>query len=322
MIRLEGLVAFVTVAEAGSISEAARRLGVPKSVISERLAELERELGARLAQRTTRRMSLTEDGLAFLPRARRILREAQEGRDELTERRGELSGPLRLSAPVAFGCLHLAPALIAFLKQHPKITLSLDFDDRFVDIAAGGYDGVIRHGPLGDSQLVAHRLAPSRRVLVASPNYLAAHGEPRSLAELADHRAILFAHRETDWRFDAPTEVRVVRPAVGLRANNGMFMRDAALAGLGVALVAAFIVSDELRSGALRELDVGHQPEGAQLFLAHPKALKTSAKIRALTKHLREAFGDPPYWDRARNLLPAPNDAASSARRDGPRSPL
>jgi DNA-binding transcriptional LysR family regulator len=297
MIRLEGLVAFVAVAEAGSISEAARRLGVPKSVVSERLAELERELGARLAQRTTRRMSLTEDGVAFLPRARRILREAQEGRDELTERRGELTGPLRLSAPVSFGCLHLAPALIAFLKQHPSIVLSLDVDDRFVDVAASGYDAVIRHGPVEDSRLIAHRLAPSRRVLVASPGYLAAHGEPSSLADLAEHRAILFAHRETDWRFDGPTGVQVVRPPVGLRANNGMFMRDAALAGLGVALVAAFIVPDELRSGALRELDVGLQPEGAQLFIAYSGERTASAKLRALTKHLREAFGDPPYWD-------------------------
>jgi DNA-binding transcriptional LysR family regulator len=166
MMELEGLAVFSAVAEAGSISEAARRLDLPKSVVSERLADLERELGARLVQRTTHKMSLTEDGHAFLSRARRILQEAQNGRDELI-------GPLRLSAPVSFGCLHLAPALIAFLKQHPRIALSLELDDRFVDIAAVGYDAVIRHGPVGDSRLVAHRLAPSRRVLVASPAYLA-----------------------------------------------------------------------------------------------------------------------------------------------------
>jgi DNA-binding transcriptional LysR family regulator len=297
MMKLEGLLAFVSVAEAGSISAAARRLGAPKSVISERLAELERELGARLAQRTTRRMSLTEDGYAFLPRAERILREAREGRDELAERRGELTGPLRLSAPVSFGCLHLAPAITSFLTKHPQIALSLDLDDRFVDIAADGYDAVIRHGPVSDSRLVAHQLAPSRRLLVASPDYLARRGEPRSLAELAEHKAILFAHRETDWRFESPTGVRVVRPAAGLRVNNGLFMRDAALAGLGVALLAGFIVPDELRSGALRELHVGFQPEGAQLFIAYPQDRITSAKIRALTRHLRATFGDPPYWD-------------------------
>ena len=234
-MKLEGLLAFTVIAEAGSISEAARRLGLPKSVVSERLAELERALGARLAQRTTRRMSLTEDGFTFLPRARRILQEAHDGRDELAERRGELTGPLRLSAPVSFGYLHLAPALIEFLKQHPNIALSLDLDDRFVDIAAGGYDAVIRHGPVAQGRLIAHRLAPSRRVLIASPAYLAEQGEPGSLAELERHRAILYAHRETDWRFESPSGARVVRPAASLRVNNGMFMRDAALAGLGIA---------------------------------------------------------------------------------------
>src|SRR4051794_10209441 len=131
MMKLEGLLAFVSVAEAGSISEAARRLGASKSVVSERLAGVERGLGAPLAQRTTRRMSLTEDGHAFLPRAQRILREARDGREELAERRGELAGPLRLSAPVSFGCLHLAPAITTFLTRHPKIALSLDLDDRF-----------------------------------------------------------------------------------------------------------------------------------------------------------------------------------------------
>jgi DNA-binding transcriptional LysR family regulator len=135
MMKLQVLTA---VADAGSISEAARRLGVPKSVVSERLGELERELGGRLAQRTTRKMSLTEDGRAFLPRARRILQEAQDGRDEFAERRGELTGPLKLSAPISFGCLHLAPALIAFMKQYPGIAVFLELDDRFVDVAADG----------------------------------------------------------------------------------------------------------------------------------------------------------------------------------------
>src|SRR4051794_38688716 len=121
-------------------------------------------------------MSLTEDGLAFLPRARRILQEAHDGRDEFAERRGKLMGPLRLSAPISFGCLHLAPALIAFMKQHSRVAVSLELDDRFVDITASGFDAVIRHGPVGDGCLVAHRLASGGRVLIAFPAYLAAHG--------------------------------------------------------------------------------------------------------------------------------------------------
>jgi DNA-binding transcriptional LysR family regulator len=304
MMKLEGLAAFTAVADAGSISEAARRLGLPKSVISERLVELERTLGGRLAQRTTRKLSLTEDGLAFLPRARRILQEAQDGRDEFAERRGELSGPLRLSAPISFGCLHLAPTLIGFMKQHPRIAVSLELDDRFVDIAAGGFDAVIRHGPVGDGRLVTHRLAPGGRVLIASAAYLTAHGEPRSLEALEGHRAILYSHRETDWRFQAADGVRVVRPIAGLRVNNGMFIRDAALAGLGIALVPAFIVPEELRSGAVKALNVGYEPEGADLNIAYPRDRTSSAKLLALTRHLRLAFGSPPYWEIARGHEP------------------
>jgi DNA-binding transcriptional LysR family regulator len=297
MIRIEGLAAFSAVAEAGSISAASRRLGLSKSVVSERLADLERAVGARLVQRTTRRLSLTEDGQAFLARARRILGEVQEGLDEMSERRGELTGPLRLSGPVSFGTLHLGPALYPFLRQHPGISLSLDLDDRFVDIAADGYDAVIRHGPIGDGRLVAHRLAPSRRMLVASPDYLARHGAPRSLDDLKSHKAILFSHREADWRFDSPEGARVVRPASCLRVNNGLILRDAAVAGLGVALVATFLVHEQLAAGALRVLDVGLEPEGAEISIAYPKQRAAPAKVQALTEHLRQAFGDPPYWE-------------------------
>jgi DNA-binding transcriptional LysR family regulator len=305
MMKLEGLVAFTAVADAGSISEAARRLGVPKSVLSERLSELERELGGTLAQRTTRKITLTEGGHEFLPRARRILQEAQDGRDELAERRGELAGSLRLSAPVSFGCLHLAAALISFMKQHPRITVSLELDDRFVDIMTGGFDAVIRHGPVGDGRLVAHRLAPGGRVLIASPAYLATHGEPRSLEALEGHRAILYSHRETDWRFHAAAGVRVVRPIVGLRANNGMFIRDAALAGLGIALVPSFIVPEELRSGVLKALNVGCEPEGADINIAYPRDRSSSAKLLALMRHLRSAFSSPPHWELALGEEPA-----------------
>ena len=179
MLKLDGIAAFVQVAEAGSISEAARRLRLAKSVVSERLVELERSLGAVLLHRTTRRLSLTEDGSAFLAHATRITREVEEAAAEIAERRGSLTGPLRLSAPVTFGRMHLGPALYPFLAANPGIALALDLDDRRVDVAAEGYDAVIRHGPIEDSRLVAMRLASSRRCLVASPNYLARHGTPR-----------------------------------------------------------------------------------------------------------------------------------------------
>jgi DNA-binding transcriptional LysR family regulator len=183
------------------------------------------------------------------------------------------------------------------MKQHPRIAVSLELDDRFVDIVSGGFDAVIRHGPVGDGRLVAHRLAPGGRLLIASPAYLTTHGEPRSLEGLEAHRAILYSHRETDWRFQAAGGVRVVRPTAGLRVNNGIFIRDAALAGLGIALVPSFIVSQELRSGALKALNIGYQPEAADLNIAYPRDRISSAKLLALMHHLRSAFGSPPYWE-------------------------
>jgi len=286
----------VAVAETGSISAGAKRLGVPKSVVSERLSELERELGARFLQRSTRKMSLTEDGVAFLERARRILREANDARAELAERRGTLIGPLRLSAPVSFGHLHVGPALYPFLAEHPGIELTLDLDDNYVDVAADGYDAVIRHGPIEDSRLIVKRLASSRRVLVAAPKYLAQHGAPRSLADLEQRTGIVYTNRESDWRFAAPDGWTVVRPVRCLRVNNCLLIRGAALAGLGVTLVPRFLVHAELASGALREIDVDAEPEGGEIFVAYPADRGTSAKVRALTECLRRAF-DPPYWD-------------------------
>lgn len=297
MMKLDGVAAFVAVADAGSIVEASRSLGLSKSVVSERLAELERSLGARLLQRTTRKMSLTEDGAAFLERGRRIIREVAEGAAEMAERRGELVGPLRISGPVSFGVLHLGPAIYPFLKANPRIELTLDLNDRFVDVAADGYDGVVRHGPIRDNRLVAKRLAPSRRVLVASPEYLAAFGEPRCLADLEGHRAVLYANREADWRFVGPEGDAIVRPLAGLRVNNGLIMRDAALAGMGITLLASFVIDAELARGALRVIDVGAEPEGAEIYLAYPRERSPSAKVLALVESLRRAFGEPPYWD-------------------------
>ncbi len=299
MIRLNGIATFVQVAEAGSISEAARRLRLSKSVVSERLGELERSLGTVLLHRTTRRLSLTEDGIAFLERAARIAREVEDAAAEIAERRGSLAGPLRLSAPVTFGRMHLGPALYPFLAAHPGITLALDLDDRRVDVAAEGYDAVIRHGPVEDSRLVALRLASSRRSLVASPGYLARRGRPGSLAELEAHDGIFYSNRGVaDWRLAGPAGAVLVRARAALRVNNGDVMRDAAIAGLGIALLPSFIAGEALRAGTLHSIDVGAAAEPEFIFLAHAEGRRSSAKLRALASHLRSAFGDPPSWDR------------------------
>jgi DNA-binding transcriptional LysR family regulator len=298
MLKLDGISSFVAIAESGSISEAARRLHLSKSVVSERLAELERALGMSLLHRTTRKLSLTEDGAAFLERAARIMREVEEAATEMAERRGTLSGPLRISAPVTFGRMHLGPALYPFLAEHPKLTLTLDLDDRRVDAASDSYDAVVRHGALEDSRLVAWQLAPSQRLLVASPDYLARHGAPATPAELEGHRGIFYTNRGVaDWRFPDPRGALIVRAAVALRVNNGDVMKDAAVAGLGIALLPTFIAGSAIQSGALRVIDVGVQAAAESIYVAHPDGRRASAKLRGFVQCLREAFGDPPYWD-------------------------
>jgi DNA-binding transcriptional LysR family regulator len=293
MLKLESVAAFVSIVEAGSIAGAARRLGISKSVVSERLTELERVLGTRFIQRTTRKLSLTQDGNAFYGRARQILRDVDDAAAEVAKRRGTLIGPLRISAPVSFGHLHLGPALFDLLAKYPGVELTLELDDRFVDVLAEGYDAVVRHGPVDDK-----RLATSRRVLVASPDYLKHHGKPTSLQELQGHRGIIYTNRgASDWRFRAGRKFVTVTPPMALRVNNGLLMRDAAIAGLGVALLATFFLEDPLKNQTLKVIDVGAEPEGATVFVAYPDDLRSSEKIRTLTTWLRKAFGDPPYWE-------------------------
>jgi len=298
MLRIEGIAAFVAVAEAGSISEAARRLRLSKSVVSERLAEMEKTLGATLLHRTTRKLTLTEDGVAFLERASRIVHEVREAAADLAKRRGTLAGPLRIAAPVTFGRMHLGPALYPFLADHPDIELTLDLDDRRVDASSDGYDAIVRHGLIADSRLVAWKLAPSRRLLVASPDYLTRNGTPASLADLGDHRGIFYTNRGVaDWRFQGQDGAVVIRGKLALGINNGDVCRDAAIAGLGIALLPAFVAGPAVNSGLLVEIDVGSRPEAEFIFMAHPEGRNPSAKLRAIADHLKKTFGDPPYWD-------------------------
>jgi DNA-binding transcriptional LysR family regulator len=298
MMKLDGITTFVAVAKAGSISEAAHRLGLSKSVVSERLTDLERNLGANLVHRSTRKLTLTEDGVSFLERACRIARDVEEAAAELAERRGALVGTLRISAPVTFGRLHLGPAIYPFLAKHPGIELTLNLDDRRADATADGYDAVVRHGPIEDSRLMAWRLAPSRRFLVASPDYLARLGVPNSIADLDGHRGIFYTNRGVaDWGFPGPDGATLVRGRTALRVNNGDMMLDAAVAGIGIALLPTFIAGGAIAAGQLRIVNVGVQPDAESIYVAHPDGRRSSAKLRAFADCLRDAFGDPPYWE-------------------------
>jgi DNA-binding transcriptional LysR family regulator len=302
MLKFESIAAFASIAEAGSITGAARRLAVSKSVVSERLTELERLLGAKLVRRTTRRLLLTDDGNIFYERAKRILRDIDHAASELAERRGTLTGALRISAPVSFGSLHLGPGLFGFLAKNPGIELTLELDDRFVDILGEGYDAIVRHGPIDDNRIIVKRLSASRRLLVASADYLKRCGKPASLRELARHRGIIYGNRgSADWRFRVGRKFAIARPEVALRVNNGLLMRDAAVAGLGIALLPTFLLEIPLKKRTLKVLDIGAEAEGATIYIAYPEHLRSSGKIRALTAWLQKSFGDPAYWDAASN---------------------
>jgi len=298
MLKLESIAAFCAVAEADSITGAARRLALSKSVVSERLTELERVLGTTLVRRTTRSLSLTDDGKTFYERGKQILRSVENAASELTERRGTLTGPLRISAPVSFGTLHLGQALFGFIARNPGIELTLELEDRFVDIQGEGYDAIVRHGPVDDDRIIVKRLAASRRVLVASADYLNRFGNPTSLQELGQHRGIIYGNRgAADWRFRVGRKWVIARPQVALRVNNGLLMRDAAIAGLGIALLATFLLETPPKKQTLKILDIGAEAEGATLYIAYPEHLRSSGKIRALTAWLRQSIGEPAPWN-------------------------
>ena len=301
MLNLDSVAAFVAIATTSSFSAAARQLSLAKSVVSERLKDLERSLGTTLVQRTTRRVSLTADGTTFYERAKRILREAELATAELAERRDIVAGPLRISAPVSFGYLHLGTALFGFLARHPGIELTLDLEDRFVDLFNDGYDAVVRHGPVRGKRVIVKPMAKSPRLLVASAAYLKRWGKPTSLEDLKQHRGILYSYRGgADWRFRVGSRFTTVQPHTVLRVNNGLLMRDAAFQGLGIALLPTFLLGAARRERKLQVIDVGAEAEGATLYIGYPEHLRTSAKIRALTAWLQAAFGNPPYWERSR----------------------
>ena len=296
-MTLDGLVAFIAVANTGSFSEAARQLRLSKSTVSERLTELERALGASLLQRNSRQLALTADGTAFLDRAKRIVAEADRAAEELARRRGEIAGPLRISAPRGFGDTHLGPALYSFMERFPEVTITAELDDRVGD-AAGGYDAIIRIAPGEMPKMPTETLTVSRRTLVAAPAYLAHFGRPQTIEDLARHKAIHYMDRNPDdWNFKTGNESIVARVAPRLRVTSCLAMRDAAIAGLGIASLPTFHSHEALRSGALEIIDIGADPDLTPISIAYQNGAPPSARLTALIDHLKRAFGDPPYWD-------------------------
>lgn len=292
--------AFVRVADSRSFSEAARRLGLSKSVISRQVSALEAQLGARLFHRTTRSLSLTEIGQAYYERCARILAEIEEANLSVSSLQAEPRGKLRVNAPMSFGVLHLAPLLPGFLVRYPQIDIDMVMNDRFVSLVDEGFDVAVRIGKLEDSSLIARYLAPARRVVCASPAYLERHGTPLTPDDLAGHCCLTYSNPTThdEWSFQTGDGQRSTVEVHGrLRVNNGDTLREAALAGVGIATLPSFIVGRDLQAGSLVPLLSDHLTQDLAIHAVYPHNRHLSPKVRAFVDFLVEQIGTRPYWD-------------------------
>ena len=297
MDRLAGMEVFAAVVESGSFTEAADRLGLSKAAVSKQVSRLEERLGARLLNRTTRRLGLTEVGSAFYESCVRIVAEAEEAERAVSHLHAVPRGTLRVDAPVNFGMKYLAPLLPAFMQANPELRVDLTFTDRFVDLVEEGYDVAIRIADLPDSSLIARKLAQAGAVVCAAPDYWRKHGIPAHPSELTRHNCFGYSYLATrsEWRFRGPDGPVSVKISGTLTANNGDVLRQAAVAGLGVVLLPVFIGCDDLRAGRLQPVLQDFEPAARGIYAVYPHSRHVSAKVRAWVDYLVRAF-DPPPW--------------------------
>ena len=301
---LSDMSVFAAVVETGGFTAAGRTLGLSKSAVSKQVARLEQRLGSRLLQRTTRRLSLTEAGAVFYEGCQRVLAEAEAAESAVTHLAGAVRGVLRINAPMSFGITHLAPMVAAFMERFPELEVELALNDRTVDLVEEGYDVGVRIGKLADSSLVARRLAPIRRAVCASPDYLAKHGSPTRPEELQGHRCLIYSYLDSprNWRF-RPTDpdqgrARRVSVAGPLESNNGSVLAEAAAAGQGIICIPVFIVCDELSDGRLVEiLPDWIEEHDLTLYAVYPERRHLAPKVRAFIDFLAERIGDTPPWE-------------------------
>ncbi|NVN84550.1 MAG: LysR family transcriptional regulator [Rhodopseudomonas sp.] len=300
--RLMGLEVFAKVAASGSLSSAARAMGMSQTMVTKHVAALEARLGVKLFHRTTRRLSITEAGRNYLESSERILAEIETADAAVAADRLEARGLLRLNAPVSFGARQIAPLLPEFAARHPLVGVELGLNDRLVDLADEGWDLAIRIGSLSNSSLIARRIAPCRTIVCAAPSYLEARGVPRKVADLTDHNCLGYTlsqrARFDRWVFGARGDVSV-QVSGNLRANNGDALRAAAVAGQGLIYQPTFIVADDLRSGSLVALPLD-QPTAALdgVYAVYLPDRHPAAKLRAFIDFFATRFLPEPPWDR------------------------
>jgi DNA-binding transcriptional LysR family regulator len=294
------LTVFASVVKHSSYAKAAEELKLSPSGVSRIVTRLEERLGARLLQRTTRKLSLTEAGALFHARCAQILVDLVDAEAEVHKTALHPRGTLRLSASVVFGRRYLAPLLTQLTARFPELSFDLQLTNRFVDLVEEGIDLAIRIGALADSRLIARRLCTNRRILVASPNYLKARGTPKQPSDLAGHECVIFSgwSRATEWKLIGPDGPLTVEVAGRIASNNVDMVTDAAKAGLGITVGPTLSVSSALLSGELVQVLPGYTFEPTAVFAVYPSARQLSTKVRAVVDFLAETLPDPPRWDR------------------------
>jgi len=302
MDRIGDLNLFLRVLDLGSISAAARSLDVSVAVASQRLKRLEQSLGVRLFHRTTRKLRLTAEGEALVEQGRPLIEDLDALTGGLQEAAGHVAGTLRVSLPASFGRQYVSPLVPEFLAQHPRLKVHLDLSDQMRDIASEGFDLAVRIGELRDSNLVARRLAPNRRVLCASPDYLRRRGMPAKPEQLSTHDCLVMVSGKSAsnvWRLRAENGNEVsVRVRGRLESNLGEVIRDAALAGMGIALHSTWHVCEDLRAGRLQLVLPGYTPPESGIFAVMAQRRLVPARARAFADFLAQRFGRTPPWDR------------------------
>jgi DNA-binding transcriptional LysR family regulator len=292
MDKFQEMKVFSAVVEAGSFTGAAHVLEMSKAAVSRYVAELEQRLGLRLLHRTTRRLSPTTEGEIFHARCRELLDNLDEAEAEITSRSGEASGLLKVNVPVTFGLMHLAPLWPVLLARHPKLALDVTLSDRVADLVEEGFDLAVRIGQLPASSLISRKLASTRMVLCASPDYLRARGEPRQPGDLLAHDVIsytLFSAGE-NWTFSGPDGEVSVKVLPRMRTNSGDTCRAAALQHQGIILQPSFLVGADLAQGTLKEIMPGWRSIELGIFVVYPSRKFVSPKVRVLIDFLVEAF--------------------------------
>jgi DNA-binding transcriptional LysR family regulator len=293
-LDIEDLQTFVAVADAGGVSAAARRLGVSKSIVSRRLFRVEAELGVQLLARTTRGAALTEAGITFRDHAARASAEIDTARETILPS-GALRGRLRVAMPLSFGPTHFAPVLAEMAHQHPQLQIHTSYSDRFVDLIAEGFDCAIRVGYLQDSNLMARRIGPINGKLVASPDYIKAHGSPETVEQLVNHQALMQGTEA--WQFMDGDEIVTVQPQGRFKADNATALAAAAAAGLGIAWLPDCITHEYVASGALVPVMTRYPPPSAGAYVVRPPGQHPPRKVRVLIEMLIEYFvRNPDVW--------------------------